>query len=253
MLEENLHVEGSSGIQHMTDTDEIKTYLDCRYVSAIEACWRIFQFEINYREPPVERLNFHLENEQPVMFDDSDHLDNVLNQPNIRKTKFTEWMKANALYEEARESTYSDFPSKWVWHNKEKEWKLRKKRRCVGRIFYAHPGSGERFYLRMLLNIVKGPRSFEEIRTANDVLYPTFKSACYALGLLDDDKEWHECLNQALHWASGKQLRELFITMLIFCEVADPNKLWMLNWNLLSEDILHQERIILQYEDLHLT
>lgn len=24
MLEENLHVEGSSGIQHVTDTDEIK-------------------------------------------------------------------------------------------------------------------------------------------------------------------------------------------------------------------------------------
>lgn len=90
-------------------------------MSAIEACRRIFQFEINYREPPVERLNFDLENEQPVMFDDSDHLDNVLNQPNIRKTKFTEWMKANVLYEEARESTYPDFPSKWVWHNKEKE------------------------------------------------------------------------------------------------------------------------------------
>jgi hypothetical protein len=55
------------------------------------------------------------------MFDDSDYLDNILNQPNIRKTKFTEWMKTNALYEEARELTYSDFPSKWVWHNKDKE------------------------------------------------------------------------------------------------------------------------------------
>jgi hypothetical protein len=106
-------------------------------------------------------------------------------------------MKTNALYEEARELTYSDFPSIWVWHNKDKEWKLRKQRICVGRIFYSHPGSGERFYLRMLLNIVKGPRSFKEIRTVNGVLYPTFKSACYALGLLDDDKEWHETLNHA--------------------------------------------------------
>ena len=95
----------------------------------------------------------------------------------------------------------------------------KKKRRCVGRIFYAHLGSGKKFYLRMLLNIVKGPRSFEEIRTINDVLYPTFKSACYALGLLDDAKEWHEALNQASHWASGKQLRELFVTVLIFMEI----------------------------------
>jgi hypothetical protein len=46
------------------------------------------------------------------VFDDSDYLDNVLNRPNITKTKFTEWIKANALYEEARELTYSDFPSK---------------------------------------------------------------------------------------------------------------------------------------------
>jgi hypothetical protein len=253
ILEENLHVDGSTGIQHVIDIDEIKAYLDCRYVSSIEACWRIFQFEIHYREPAVERLNFHLENEQPVMFDDSDYLDNVLNQPNIRKTKFTEWMKTNALYEEARELTYFDFPSRWVWHNKDKEWKLRKQRICVGRIFYSHPGSGERFYLRMLLNIVKGPRSFKEIRTVNGVLYPTFKSACYALGLLDDDKEWHEALNHASYWASGKQLRELFATMLVFCEVADPYKLWISNWKLLSEDILQRERRILRYNDLCLS
>ncbi|XP_059451100.1 uncharacterized protein LOC132181888 [Corylus avellana] len=238
ILEENLHVDGSTGMQHAIDIDEIKAYLACRYVSAIEACWRIFQIEIHYREPTVERLNFHLENEQLVMFDDLDYLVIVLNQPNIRRTKFTEWMKTNALYEEARELTYSDFPSKWVWHNKDKEWKLRKQRICVGRIFYSHPESGERFYLRMLLNIVKGPRSFEEIRTVNSVLYPSFKLACYALGLLDDDKEWHEALNHASYWASRKQLCELFATMLIFCEVPDPYKLWISNWKLLSEDIL---------------
>ena len=105
----------------------------------------------------------------------------------------------------------------------------------------------------MLLNIVKGPQSFEEIRTINNVVYPTLKSACYALGLLDDDKEWHDTLNQASHWALGKQLRELFVTLLIFCEVANPYKLWTSNWKLLSEDILCQERIILQHENLHLS
>jgi hypothetical protein len=133
------------------------------------------------------------------MFDDFDYLDNVLNWPNIIKTKFTECMKANALYEEARELTYSNFPSKWVWHNKDNEWRMRKIKRCVGRIFYSHLGSGEQFYLRMVLNIVKRLQSFKDIRTVNSVLYPTFKSTCYALSLLDDDKEWHEALNHATH------------------------------------------------------
>ena len=47
--------------------DEIKMYYDCRYLSACEAVWRIFSFDINYREPSVERLNFHLEGEEPVV------------------------------------------------------------------------------------------------------------------------------------------------------------------------------------------
>ncbi|KAM3685737.1 hypothetical protein ACB098_11G143300 [Castanea mollissima] len=236
----------------LEDADEVKTYLNCRYVSAIEACWRIFEFPIHHREPAVQRLNFHNEDEQPVVFEDTDDLNNVVNKPDIEKTKFTKWMKANASYEEARELTYSEFPTKWVWHNRDKEWKLRKSGRCIGRIYYAHPASGERFYLRMLLNVIKGPRSFKEIRTINNVVYPTFRSTCYALGLLDDDKEWHEALNHASCWASGKQLRELFVTMLIFCDVADPYKLWISNWQLLSEDILHRQRTVLQYDNLHL-
>jgi hypothetical protein len=43
------------------------------------------------------------------VFDDSDYLDNVLNQSNIKKIKFTKLMKANALYVEARKLSYSDF------------------------------------------------------------------------------------------------------------------------------------------------
>ncbi|KAF7807311.1 uncharacterized protein G2W53_039472 [Senna tora] len=42
--------------------DEIQQYYDCRYVSPCEAAWRIFGFDINYREPSVERLPFHLPN-----------------------------------------------------------------------------------------------------------------------------------------------------------------------------------------------
>jgi hypothetical protein len=43
--------------------DEIKMYYDCRYLSACEAIWRIFVFDVNYREPSVEKLGFHLEGE----------------------------------------------------------------------------------------------------------------------------------------------------------------------------------------------
>ena len=120
---------------------------------------------------------------------------------------FIEWMKANKQHEEARELTYVEFPPKWVWHKDVLEWMKRKFGRSISRIFYAHPASDERYYLRMLLNTIRGSTSFENIRTVNKVLYSTFKVACYALGLLDDDKEWHDCLQETSLWRFGHQLR----------------------------------------------
>ena len=58
----------------------------------------------------------------------------------------------------------------------------------------------------MLLNVVKGARSFEEIRTIDHVVYPTYRATCYAHGLLDDDKEWDDAIKKASNWASGRQL-----------------------------------------------
>ncbi len=74
-------------------------------------------------------------------------------------------------------------------------------------MYFVHPTAGEKFYLRMLLNVVKGPRSYDEICTVNGVLYPTYREACFALGLLEGDGEWHQCLREAANWASGGQLR----------------------------------------------
>ena len=106
-------------IQHINrniEVDEIKAYLDCRYISASEVCWRIFKFVINYKDPSVERLNFHHPNEQTIVFADTANLENVLRKSKVDRTMFTKWMKANEQHEEARELTYVEFPTKWVWH-----------------------------------------------------------------------------------------------------------------------------------------
>ena len=49
----------------------------------------------------------------------------------------------------------------------------------------------------MLLNIIKGPRNFAEIRIVNGIVYETYQETCYALGLLDNDKEWHDAILEA--------------------------------------------------------
>ncbi|XP_019240003.1 PREDICTED: uncharacterized protein LOC109219999 [Nicotiana attenuata] len=194
-----------------TDTaveiDEIKRYLDCRYISATEACWRIFKFGIHHKEPAVERLPFQLEGKNPIIF------------------------------EEERDKT----------------WTKRRNGNVVGRIYFAHPGSGERFYLRMLLNFFKGCTSFESIRRINGVTHENYKDACYALGLLEDDKEWNGCLAEAVLWATGNELRNLFVTILIHCQVTDCRKIWKTNFEILSEDIISLQRKRFRLKDLQLT
>lgn len=64
---------------------------------------------------------------------------------------------------------------------------------------------------------------------------------CYSLGLLDGDKECRDAISQATQWSTGSQLRQLFVTMLIFCEVSDPLGLWEKNWQVLEEDILYRQ------------
>jgi hypothetical protein len=208
------------------DYDEIMKYLEMRYISTTEACWRIFQFDLHHRDPQVERLPFHIENEQQVIFPDSTDIEKIVRRPGSTSTKFTEWMEANKIHEVGKELTYAEFPSKFVWKSDSKTWEERKRGFAIGRIYYAHPASGDRYYMRMLLNTKKGCTSFEDIRTVNGVVHPTYKSACQALGFLDDDSEWIECINEASSWGSGTQLRQLFTTILCHCEVTSPKMLW---------------------------
>ena len=149
--------------------------------------------------------------------------------------------------------TYAELPKHYVWHEQQKVWKQRKQKKSIGRIFYSSPASGERYYLRMLLNVVRGPTSFEKLMTVNKKVYATFKEVCFAYGLLNDDKEWTQAITEASFWALGPQLRDLFVTILLFCDISKPLKLWEESWEALSEDILHNKRKVFKYPELELT
>ncbi|KAF8388771.1 hypothetical protein HHK36_025451 [Tetracentron sinense] len=237
VIEDNSIPHNNNEKQQYKQVDEVKQYLDCRYVSAIESCWRIFDFELQQQYPPVEHLQYHLPNEQFVIFRDSDRIESVMARPGIKDTMLTQWFEVNIAHEDARSLTYAEFPTKWVWNKDGREWTRRKNKFSIGRLYYAHPNSGERYYLRMLLNIVRGSTSYEDIRTINGNVYPSFKAACSALGLLEDDNEWHESLIEASTWATGKQLRNMFCSMLIFSEIKNPLDIWERHWEDLIDDL----------------
>jgi len=62
---------------NVVEVDEIKKYFNCRYVSASEVMWRIFKFDMHERFPTVERLQYHLPNQQMVLFDDDNDVQEV--------------------------------------------------------------------------------------------------------------------------------------------------------------------------------
>jgi len=54
--------------------DKISMYYDCRYISSCEVAWKMFGYDIHYRDPPVKRLSFYLPNQQNIFFSDSDRI-----------------------------------------------------------------------------------------------------------------------------------------------------------------------------------
>jgi hypothetical protein len=251
-FQRDLHIRGLRSTIRAT-VQKVKFLINSGASFYIFFCVTICHFNIHYQDAPVERLNFHLKNEQQVIFPDNENIENIVRKEEIKTTKFTEWMEANKKYPAARELTYGDFPTKFVWHESNKMWKERKSKFSIGRLYYTHPSSSERYYLRMLLNTIKGCTSFKEIRIVNGIIYSTFKEACRVLGFLDDDNEWIDCINEATIWASGTQLRLLFTTIICNCEVTDLKKLWESAWQVLSEDMQYRRRIVLNFPTLQLS
>ncbi|KAL0391014.1 UNVERIFIED_CONTAM: hypothetical protein Scaly_0458500 [Sesamum calycinum] len=61
-----------------------------------------------------------------------------------------------------------EFPQYFVWDTKDKIWGTRKRGTVVGRIANASPVEGERYYLRILLQNIRGPTSFDSLKTIQD-------------------------------------------------------------------------------------
>ncbi|KAG4920916.1 hypothetical protein JHK82_049857 [Glycine max] len=158
-----------------THNDEIKEYLDCRYICPCESTWRIFGFPIHGRKHVVERLHFHLPGQHSVLYEDHGDIDDVLSKLSISDSKFISWMNTNQNSVEGRNLTYAEFVSKFVYNQKKRCWHLRKKGYTIGRLLWVPPITGELFYLRMMLTVCKGPTSFEDLRTVDNVQYPTYK------------------------------------------------------------------------------
>ena len=217
--------------------NEIQEYIDARFLSCCEALWRAFEFDIHFRVPPVKQLPVHLPGMNYVRYEPGADLRALLNSPKAKKTMLTEWFETNSKSEEARLLTYCNFPKEWSWDASQRSWRKRTSCDKIGRMYYVHPTAGELYYLRMLLMIVKGAKNYADIRTFENKVYDTFQEACEARGLLEGDHEWILLFDEAIVSASAYQLRQLFVTVVMFCSVGNVRSLFDKYWLYFTDDI----------------
>ncbi|XP_055918335.1 uncharacterized protein LOC129950418 [Eupeodes corollae] len=114
---------------------------------------------------------------------------------------------------------------------------------ALGRIYTVHPKNDECFYLRLLLEHIRGTTSFESLRTVNGIVCPTFRVACQQLNLLENDTHWDTTIAEAIIYASPSQIRTLFAIIISTCFPSNPRDLWNKYKDNMLEDILHRIRV----------
>ncbi|XP_024186018.2 uncharacterized protein LOC112190772 [Rosa chinensis] len=220
-------------VQSDPEFDEIRQFVDARWVCAPEALWRIFKFVMNRIYPTVDRLQIHLPNMQQIRFDANETVEVILTDEHAQKSMLTEYFTMNRMDPEARRYLYREFPQYY-----------RNNYKVIGRIYSVSPSEGEKFYLRVLLNHIRGPRSFRDLLTINGVLQTTFKEAAEKRGLLEDDNSIRQCLLEASAIRMPSALRRLFVTILVYSQPTGVRRLWDEFYPFMIEDYSSSSDIV---------
>nr|GFC68024.1 ATP-dependent DNA helicase PIF1-like [Tanacetum cinerariifolium] len=88
-----------------------------------------------------------------------------------------------------------------------------------------------------------GIEEWSDLRKYDDVVYPTYKDACYARGLLQNDKEYIDGLVEASQWGMGDYLRSFFVMLLMTDSMSCLEVVREKTWHLIDDDVEFVERI----------
>nr|GEV12946.1 ATP-dependent DNA helicase PIF1-like [Tanacetum cinerariifolium] len=147
-----------------------------------------------------------------VTFEEDAVLTDILEKERNKRSMLTAFFELNQTDTEAGQYLYKDILKFYTWNKSTRKWNRRKQGKMRGRMVSANPVEGERFYLRVLLQHVKGPTGFDYLYTVNDVLYTTFRRAALERGLIKSDDYIHACLYYNLNCASADQVQNTVLT-----------------------------------------
>ncbi len=97
----------------------------------------------------------------------------------------------------------------------------------MGRVYSVSHHNGELFALRRLLSVVRGAVQFEDLASVSGIIYPSFREACKARGMLADDADIIAALQEIVETTVSLDIiRRQFVTLLINSAPTDPQGLF---------------------------
>ncbi len=210
--------------------DEIDAYLSGRLLTASEATWRFLGLKLHKEYPSVFRLDVHLPEHQSVVFDPTQDVRDIFEAAERSSSTLLEWFALNQRDPEARKHLYTDIPEHYVWL--QNTWmprsSSRKKSISIGRMFAVSIHNHELFSLRTLLKFQRGCTNFSDILCVDGVIYSTFREACSAFGLVENDTEFIAAFSEYLETtvASMSSIRSQFVLMLCAINTINAQSLF---------------------------
>ena len=222
--------------------DEIKQFSESRVTSSAAAIWQTLGLPSHKQSPIVIRLGFRLPQDISVVFDPDNDADEIIAAANSacsRPTELSSWFLLNQVDEFARSLTYVEVPEHYVYSEKDRCWSRRQRNvgAVLGRLYPVDVCNREALAMRLLLLEVKGCTCVEDIRKVGETQFSTFVEAAMALGIMDNYREWIDCLNQASSRLHPELFRGLFCLILEWCQPADPVSLLSEFFDLLTADV----------------
>lgn len=180
----------------------------------------------------VYTLKIHERNRQPI-FHTTANREQALDRAETTDTMLTAFFKLNREDPFANRFLYEEIPYHYVFN--QGTW-TRRQRRCdktVARLQFIYPSPKEIFFLRLLLQHVRGPTCWEDLLTVNGEQFNSFRQAAVALNLVENEQHIIDTLEEALEQNVHFQVRFLFAHILLHSTPVNPTPLEL--WNQYSE------------------
>ncbi|TKR87212.1 hypothetical protein L596_011651 [Steinernema carpocapsae] len=222
--------------QNLLVYDEVQMVEDLRAVTSCEAAWETSAYPMNGSSHIVATCYIHEPNGETLIIpkhQEEEVLHRLREDHNEIPSMLKAWFHINSHPPNERirtllqELTFRDMPKYFTY--KKPKWIFKQRTnedRIVCRVESVHPRYLEKFAIRLLAMNKKFIRNFEELKTVDGELCPTFADAATKMGLMTNEREWHLTMEDAIQTEMPINIRRLFASILVFCAPADPRLLW---------------------------